>query len=272
MNNSCPLPESPTEMYMMASDLPDADLDRLAAFLRIGSERLRHRWQLTESDGARLYVFGGDFAPTAPAALDFTPTLVRVVDAHASVEPDQQVLVRPIQFEAFVEAMVRAEARWPVAGDAAPPARPRAEAVPGPAPNAEAALALARALDAGAPVRLRRWPRAHLLNQSRYGLRMASFLTARHLSVTELAELSHVDRQECEQFITLLADAGLLIANAPPDAARPAPAAPATPATPAIPGTPAVAAAPAEQAKASDDRRSLLGLLRRKLGLVLKGR
>ena len=125
MNNSGLSPEDHGDMRMMVSELPAADLDRLAAFLRIGSERLRHRWQLTESDGARLYVFGGDFAPTAPASLDFTPTLVRVVDAQARVDPDQQVLVRPIQFEAFVEAMVRAEARWPAAGGAVPAMRQR---------------------------------------------------------------------------------------------------------------------------------------------------
>lgn len=253
MNTSGPSPEDLSDMYMMVSDLPAADVDRLAAFLRIGSERLRHRWLFTETSEARLYVFGGDSAPTAPASLDFTPTLIRVVDINTTVEPGQQVLVRPIQFEAFVEAMVRAEAQWPVAGGTAAPTRQRAE--PGPD---EAALALARALDAGAAVRLRRWPRANLLNQSRYGLRMASFLTARHLSVPELAELSNVDRAECEHFVSLLAGAGLLMAHAPP----------------AVPEAAAVAAAPttAPRTKANEEKRSLLGRLRRKLGLGLKGR
>ena len=143
MNNSGPLQEEPSDMYMMASELRDADLDRLAAFLRIGSERLRHRWHFTEGDGAMLYLFGGDFAPTAPASLDVTPTLVRVVDANATVDPGQQVLVRPIQFEAFVDAMVRAEARWPAAGGAAAATPQRAN----PAPAAETSATVHRQTD-----------------------------------------------------------------------------------------------------------------------------
>jgi len=257
MTTSSTSPEEFGDMHMMVSDLPAADVDRLAAFLRIGSDRLRHRWLVTDNSDAKLYVFGGESAPTMPASLDQAPALIRVVDGGTEVEAGEQVLVRPIQFEAFVEAMVRAEAAWSGPPALQPPPAPEPGVVP--APDAVSADA---AVQHGAAVRLRRWPRADMLGQSRYGVRMASFLSARHLSVADLAELSNVEPAECARFVALLAEAGLLKSAEP---VAPKPAAP-------VPEAAQPAEPPAVVAAASAEKRSLLGRLRNKLGLGLKAR
>jgi len=105
--------------------------------------------------------------------------------------------------------------------------------------------------------RLTRWPPAEVLAVSRHAVRLASYVSAKHLSLDQLVELSRLDRAECERFLRSVGQAGLLRAqtDAPPAAARPAPG--------------ASAPAPHEPAPspATRETRGLLAKLRRRLGL-----
>ena len=62
----------------------------------------------------------------------------------------------------------------------------------------------------GARFRLRRWPSTALLQAHRYHLRLASFLSSRHVDLDELARLSNVGRPQCEEFLTTLLGDDLL--------------------------------------------------------------
>jgi hypothetical protein len=265
-----PIVYSPTlpPMQLMLSDLPATDTARVHAFVRLGSDRLGQRWSVGSEANVQLVLYGGDMPATIPGTLDAAPYLVRVVDPDGPPPSGGHTMVRPIGFDALIDAMAAAEAALLARVAARRAARRVVDtSTPAPPPASEDA-ASAAAPSSDTPVRLRRWPPNALLTQWRYGVRMASFLSARYVSVRELAVLSNVAEPVCGQFVAELAAHDLLrVADAPVEAAAPAtdPAAGSSHAAP--PGGPAptsTAVAPAVSA-----RRGLLGRLRDKLGIGL---
>ena len=164
---------------------------------------------------------------------------LRVVDSGAGRCDAAGVLIRPLQYDAFIDAMAVLE-RGLVAG---PRTAPRDDA---------------SAVTAAAPpevnFRLRRWPPAAVLQGHRYHLRLASCMSARHLGIDELARLSNVSRPQCEAFLATLIAHDLLDL-------RPAIAPP--------PRTMASAAAPRPAQARSLPDTGLLAKIRRGLGLAL---
>ena len=119
----------------------------------------------------------------------------------------------------------------------------------------EASLPTAAEAPAAAPVqinplrfKLRRWPPAIALRGDAARIRMATMLSRRALSVTELATLSRQSETDCRKFLTLLRSTGLVEQRAP---------------TPA-PTPDAAAAAPVAQPRFG---RGLIAGIRRRLGL-----
>lgn len=202
----------PTLRILLAG-LPEADVARLNTFVRIRSDRLTREWQIVNCAPIDLYIHDVDDAPTIPGQLDQQPTQIGVASAGGDDAGSMDRLLRPLQYEAFVDRLVLIEQR--AASGAAPNAtRPSAR------PAAPGAVRATLQHDR-ARFRLRRWPRPDLMQPHRYGLRMASFLTSRALSVDELATLSGATPQECETFIQTLGQSGLLINGGTED--RPGP-------------------------------------------------
>ncbi len=100
----------------------------------------------------------------------------------------------------------------------------------------------------GTRFKLRRWPPAIALGGDAARIRMATMLSRRALSVTELATLSRQSETDCRKFLTLLRSTGLVEQRAP---------------TPA-PTPDAAAAAPVAQPRFG---RGLIAGIRRRLGL-----
>ncbi|WP_127996218.1 hypothetical protein [Piscinibacter defluvii] len=233
---------------ILLADLPDADARRLAVFLDVRSTRLRHAWQIVSEGPVDLYIHDGDHLPTIPGTVERPPLQVRVLDASTTRVDEPSALQRPLQYDSFVDLLVGAEQRLaPPAGEA-DTGRPALPPEP-PAPSVAVPLDARR-------FRLRRWPGAGVLQSMRHGMRMASFLSARYLSVDELSHLSGIDRQDCSTFLGTLLDADLLRSEPPASADAPAP-------DPRRPSAPAASARP---------DRGLLTSLRNKLGIRATGR
>ncbi|MBX3607294.1 MAG: hypothetical protein KF788_18585 [Piscinibacter sp.] len=259
-------------LRIMPAGLSKNDLLRLEVFIGVRSDRLRGRWSLVSQAPVDVYIHDADDPPTIPGSLTRAPVQLRVTESSPDAA-DVTLLARPLQFDAFVEALVAAErqlaapatsAAIPISAATRPVgAAPAARAVaPAPWPSAPEPAAAARPTPAELATgrfRLRRWPGANLLQTSRYGLRMASFMSARFLSLRELSQLSGVEEQECARFVSTLIDSTLLRVE-PLDTAAPPRAADA------VAGAPAPAAAPAD-AGAARPGRSLLTSLRSKLGI-----
>lgn len=176
-------------MRILMAGLPDRDIVRLHAFVRLRSSRLRHEWRVVATAPTDVYVHGIDEVPTIPGQLDRVPRQISVVDAGVDIEGHDDLLARPLQYEAFVDHLVACEESF--AGSQALPERALAAAT---APR----------------FRLKRWPAAAVLDTARHGVRMASFLSSRTVSLDELVRLSGVPRGDCERFIQTLKQAGLL--------------------------------------------------------------
>jgi hypothetical protein len=197
---------------ILLAGLPETDTRRLQVFLLVDSDRLRQEWRIVTEGPVDVYLYAADDPPTVPGWLERAPHQVRIVDAAAHVEAgDRFVLRRPLQYDDFVEILAAIEQQMP-----APPPVARTRAPAAAAPPA-------------VRFRLRRWPGAGLLDAIPQGLRMASFITVRYLSVDELASLSGVALERCRGFLDLMRDNDLLRAEpaAPPplramrDPARP---------------------------------------------------
>jgi hypothetical protein len=246
---------------ILLAGLSDADARRLAVFLALRSERLRQEWRVVSEGPVDVYLHGADEPPTIPGSLDRTPHQVRVIDGH-NVDPDDpSLLARPLQYEAFVNILAAVEQRMLGPAPAVAPVVIVAP-VTAPAralPSSPAAHPTAPALPTGLTqddlrFRLRRWPGAGLLDSIHQGLRMASFITVRYLTVDELSQLSGVDRDGCSSFLNTMMDAELLRAEPAVGASLPA----------------ASRAVPAATAARPD--RKLLTSLRTKLGIRTEGR
>jgi hypothetical protein len=239
---------------ILLAGLSQADARRLEVFLVVRSDRLRQQWHIVSEGPVDVYLHDADEPPTIPGSLERTPHQVRVMDERHAEPGDLSVLRRPLQYEAFIDILAAIEQQLPgpamqVPASAAP-AGPAAAAQLAPAPLAAAPLAAS----AGAMrFRLRRWPGASLLDSIHQGLRMASFITVRYLTVDELSSLSGVDREGCSTFLDTMMDNELLRAEP-------------------VQATGAAAPAAAPRAAAARPDRALLTSLRAKLGIRTEGR
>ncbi|GAA0761239.1 hypothetical protein LRH25_27280 [Ideonella azotifigens] len=207
--------------HVASHGLRSIDASTIRLFLNFASQQTRDSWQLGELPAAELvFVPAGEPVPTeAVAAIGVwvgpVPEHVRTMPAE--FEPVKR-LAQPLQLEAFIEVLRQVERAdppaAPVAGKTAPPHPAALPATAASAPMAKPAAPTVppprQARDPRARFRLKRWPSARSLARHRYLPRLASFLSARHLSVLELAALSNVSAQECQAFLDDMAAQGIL--------------------------------------------------------------
>ncbi len=235
-------------LRLLAQELTDKDVAKLEVFLRLGEERLACEWRIVHGGEAHVLVYGGDEPCTLQGMRDDPLEVRRVSDVghdHPANPHGLRVgvstLVRPLQYEVVIDTLLDAERKF--ARPARASASPRA-AAPGPAPAPAPALGAATAvalraapLQTGARYRLRRWPAAEWVQRSRAHLRLASFLSTRHVDVVELVRLANVGVEQCEEALATLIAAGALDVKPPRSTAPPrAAAAPARPRPPPAPG------------------------------------
>lgn len=244
-------------LRLMCGDLDAADARRVGAFVAIGSTRLRHAWSLVSDGPANVLLSALDCPPTIPGLLDEPVVHIHVCATAAGGKAPEGTLGSPLQFDDFIEALVRAEARF--VGGKQPPAVPPAALAPAVSAPVPPTTPTPPTQWDGLRFRLRRWPPAKLLAQSRYGVRLASFMSARLLTLDELMRLSNVERGECERMVGALMDQTLLHLERPPAAVTAAATLPSP--RPARPDE----SAPAPRPPA---RSGLLAALRRRFGLT----
>lgn len=214
---------------ILLAGLSAADRRRLEVFLGVDSDRLRQHWRLVTEAPVDLYLYDADEAPTVPGSLESTPHQVRVMDDRHAEPGDLSMLRRPLQYEPFIDILAAVEQQAPA------PAKPAA------------------AVGQAARFRLRRWPGASLLDAIPQGLRLASFITVRYLSLDELSSLSGVAPERCRSFLDTMREHDLLRAEP-------------------TPGSGAAAEVPAWARAAARPDRHLLASLRAKLGIPRGGR
>ncbi|HEY9107012.1 MAG TPA: hypothetical protein VIN58_10070 [Roseateles sp.] len=182
---------------ILVAGLTEADRRRLEVFLLVDSDRLREDWRIVGEGPVDVYLYDADELPTIPGCVDRPPHQVRVVDAGRHPGPaDLATLWRPLQYDDFVDILAAVEQHTPAA-----------------ATTAAAPVITKAASPAPARFRLRRWPGTGLLDAIPRGLRMASFITVRHLSAEELSLLSGVALHECHRFLATMSDNDLLCAE-----------------------------------------------------------
>ncbi|MEO6280574.1 MAG: hypothetical protein ABIP59_22505 [Roseateles sp.] len=233
---------------ILLAGLSEADMRRVEVFLAVNSDRLRQDWRIVAEGPVDVYLHDADELPTIPGSQERAPHQVRVMDERHAEPGSQSILLRPLQYEAFVDILAAVEQQFPaVAPPQAPTTRTTAPLL--------AATRAAPALTAREAMcfRLRRWPGAGVLDAIHQGLRLASFITVRYLTVDELSSLSGVDRAGCSTFLNTMMEHDLLRAEPAPGARLPARASAKAPAS------------------ARPDH-SLLTSLRAKLGIRREGR
>jgi hypothetical protein len=189
------------DLRLRLRNLSDHDLAKVNAFLRIGRERLQCDWRVV-FDGEFDVLMLGVEEPGAVLGMAGGSPMVTlcVADAGTGRHDPVEMLARPLQYEALLDALSALECRFAAA--------PALRAVP-------------RAFPLDARFRLLRWPSADLLQGDRDRQRLASFLLTRLVGLDELARLSHVDKPQCAEFLALLSTTGTLdvVAVAVPEAA-----------------------------------------------------
>lgn len=192
-------------LRLRPSNLSEIEAAKIGAFLRVGRHRFLCDWSIVLEGSCHVLILGDPQQDCAPAG---TPSAAAILHVHEMREGQRaDALVRPLQYDAFVEALsalerelMRQAARHvPAAGEIAH--SPRADSAP---PRRTPPI------PPGASLRLRRWPPAAILDSHRYNLRLASFLSGRPLRLDELIQWSNVERAQCEQFLLALSDAGIL--------------------------------------------------------------
>lgn len=243
-------------LSVLAQSVNLQDMLKVEVFLRVAQGRLRCDWQVSTTGEAHLLLLGGDEPTTIPGLLDDPISQFQLVDGPGASFDGQQVLTRPLQYEAFVDALLAVE-------DKLLPKTP--PAAPVPMMPATAGRLATLAADGRQPwatgrFRLSRWPSAGLLQPHRYGVRLATFLSVRPVTLDELARLCNVDSTECAKFVDAMGHAGLLSV-----AIRVAPPSRAALATTGVSGERAEAHGAATSADSS-----LVSRLRRSLGISNK--
>jgi len=233
-------------LTLRPSNLSEIEAARIGAFLRVGRDRFQCDWSIVPEGPCHVLVMGEPPRDRAPAA---TPCAAAILHVHDTCDGRRvDALVRPLQYDAFVEALaalerelMRRAARPAVAAGEIARAAPVDSAPPRRTP----------AIPPGARLRLRRWPPAAILDSHRYNLRLASFLSGRPLRLDELIRWSNVERSRCEEFLLALGDAGILDVRAGDPLSPPSPPAGARQQVP----------------RSASAERGLLDRIRRHLGL-----
>jgi len=191
-------------LKLRPSNLSEIEAAKIGAFLRVGHHRFQCDWSIVLDGSCHVLVRGNPQAGCASASPQNFAAILDVQDPCETPCPD--ALVRPLQYDAFVEAlsalerglMLRAAQQGaPIPADASAPSLARSPRKP-------------LLISPGAKLRLRRWPPAVVLDAHRYNLRLASFLSGRALRLDELIRWSNVARPQCEEFLLALSNAGLL--------------------------------------------------------------
>lgn len=248
------------------------DESAVRIFLKFAAQQTHQHWELAETGPVDLLLISPQTAD-AQHQLAQAQTAAWVVPKEQEAPQDgRATLNRPLQLDAFFD-LLRALGQQHGASPAPAPA-----AEPAPA----AAVACNTATQAAEPhqpprYRLRRWPSTALLNGHREYTRLAGFLSARFLSLTELSHLSHTDAAICSAFIDLMRRQDLLEERdtAPTPANAPAPLRPtgAVPlqdraATPPAPASTGLAAAEVRRpGHAAELLPGFIGRLRERLGI-----
>ena len=203
----------PGHAMLNVDGLPSAEVARVRAFLPYCVGRTRHRCHLAPAGnlGHALLVDVDDLA-TISGAHRVPGGIVRVQRRGSAQAPsgDPMMLSAPLQLEEFVQVLQRVEAR--IARSMAPsPSRPVPAATPQPpGGSVQRSVRAPGSLSLTAAYRLKRWPPAGVLSTHRYNARLASFLSARHLTPLQLSTFSNVDSTWCVEFLSALQDIGLL--------------------------------------------------------------
>jgi len=233
------------------SNLSDSEAATIAAFLRVGSHRFLGDWRMVLDGPCHVLVraqLGAEQASPAPPAA--AAAILHVHDKPGSARTD--ALVRPLQYDAFVEALLDVERKLMRQAVGRLPAARAGTGVPA---ESSAQRRAVLTIPPGARLRLRRWPSAALLQAHRYNLRLASFLSARPMNLDELIRSSNVTRSQCEQFLVALSDAGILDVEAGTKRLPPAPQ----------------AASRSDMPRGTHSERGLIDHVRRRLGLGRSG-
>lgn len=213
MNDACLVPAR-----LNVDGLSNADAARVQAFLPYCTGRTRCRWQLAPAgDLGHAVLVDVDEPATISEAHRVPGGIVRVHRHGASraLSGDPMGLSSPLQLEEFIQVLQRVEARMartavmtPAAAPLLPTAAawspPRGGDSPPRSAQAPGSLSLTAAY------RLKRWPPVSVLSMHRYNARLASFLSARHLTPRQLSTFSNVDSAWCIEFLAALQGIGLL--------------------------------------------------------------
>lgn len=156
----------------------DAGVVRVFLRLLAQDARLDHPWHLTDLPEADVCLLGPDVAPPSSTCL-----CVYIIPADAPLPaPGQPYLRRPLQLEDFIDLL-----------NAIPLLAPAPAPVPiGVDLLAPQFLANQIHIDLDTRLRLRRWPAAQALAAHSEFRRLAAFLSARYLTMQELATHSQV--------------------------------------------------------------------------------
>lgn len=228
-------------MRLLLQGLSEPDTARVTRFLSLGGERLSQRWEIVPDGDVQVLIVEGIEPDTIFGMVEPPLVTLHVVEADdhrlmgdGAVLAPEQCLMRPLQYEALLDALCEAERIWqavhqptavhrPLASEGRNPAarmplpmRPMPP-IPGP-PNAStlatpqdtATRPRAFTLDPRSTFRLRRWPPTELLLGDRHKFRLATFLSSRGVDLDQLERLSNVPRDQCLDFLVRMAAADLL--------------------------------------------------------------
>ena len=228
-------------------NLSEIEAAKIGAFLRVGRHRFLCDWSIVLDGSCHVLILGHPQQERAFAETPCAAAILHVHETRAGQHAD--ALVRPLQYDAFVEALSVLERKLMLqAARHAPAAR---GVVPDPTPGHGVPPRTRIPIPPGARLRLRRWPAAAILDSHRYNLRLASFLSGRPLRLDELIQWSNVERSQCEQFLLALSDAGILDVKVGDEPSPPSP----------------LTAAPRHSPRGASAERGLLDRIRNRLGL-----
>lgn len=227
-----------------AYELPPGEVVLVQTLLRLFQQGSPSHWTFVNAPPYDALLADGTTESSQKLDADtMAHAVLRLTRMHDADAPN--TLQRPIRAERLQKWLEVVE-RDLLGARPAEPVVPESAATDRPAD--ETALAAEGTAADLTRFKLRRWPPAIALRGDAARIRMATMLSRRALSVTELATLSRQSETDCRKFLTLLRSTGLVEQRAP---------------TPA-PTPDAAAAAPVAQPRFG---RGLIAGIRRRLGL-----
>ncbi|MBS0406516.1 MAG: hypothetical protein JSS17_09235 [Proteobacteria bacterium] len=231
-----------TTLRLGAHELPPGEVVLVQTLLRLFQHGGPFRWTFVTAPPYDALLTDGTSGPHQLAdANTMARAVLRLTRMHDADAPN--TLQRPIRAERLQNWLALVERDLLGTRPAEPAASAPAVAE---ASADEPAMAADDAAAEGTRFKLRRWPPAIALRGDANRIRMATMLSRRALSITELATLSRQSPSDCQNFMNLLRSAGLVEQRTP------------------VPATSAPAAVPAPSPKFG---RSLIAGIRRRLGL-----